>query len=79
MKSFDCSSDPCHLAWLIRDNRQFLNSVLYGILARMVTTAHRPRTTRIVTLWGRAYNFFFKIQLCCHKYNKKLLFIYFFS
>ena len=21
---FDCSKDPCHLAWIIRDNRQFL-------------------------------------------------------
>ena len=24
---FDCVSDPCHLAWLIRDNRQLLDQV----------------------------------------------------
>ena len=24
---FDCRSDPCHLAWLLRDNRNLLGSV----------------------------------------------------
>ena len=26
----DCTTDPCHLAWLIRDNRQLINYVRYG-------------------------------------------------
>ena len=26
--AIDCESDPCHLAWLLRDNRQFLNALL---------------------------------------------------
>ena len=24
---FDCASDPCHMAWLIRDNRDLLTPV----------------------------------------------------
>lgn len=24
---FDCYSNPCHLAWLLRDNRNLLNSL----------------------------------------------------
>lgn len=27
---FDCYSDPCHLAWLLRDNRHLLNHLLSG-------------------------------------------------
>ena len=28
--SFDCYSDSCHLAWLLRDNRQLLDSFKQG-------------------------------------------------
>lgn len=27
---FDCYSDPCHLAWLLRDNRHLLDRLLSG-------------------------------------------------
>ena len=28
--SFDCVTEPCHLAWLIRDNRHLLQTVHNG-------------------------------------------------
>jgi len=27
---FDCTNDPCHLLWLLRDNRHFLPRVWYA-------------------------------------------------
>ena len=24
---FDCKTDPCHLAWLLRDNRELLDNI----------------------------------------------------
>ena len=26
----DCESDPCHLSWLIRDNRHLLKAIYHG-------------------------------------------------
>ncbi len=28
---FDCYSDSCHLAWLLRDNRQLMQGFRYGM------------------------------------------------
>ena len=32
----DCDSDPCHLAWLLRDNRHLLQSVYNGTCSSLV-------------------------------------------
>ena len=30
LDSFDCTSDPCHLSWFIKDNRHLLKAVSFA-------------------------------------------------
>ena len=53
---FDCETDPCHLAWLIRDNRHLL-APIYGATCSNGTQftqlisndfSHCPNTSQII-------------------------------